>query len=154
MSESQPKTQSKFDSIYLVLVLVVAVACLARYLQYESYVSYFITRYGSDLNVDRVGESYHRWVMDVLTIYRGGLYSDFQPQPNQSVYWLPFYNLVSIAAMLATGDWALNTGRIVSAVAGTLTPAIVVIIARRLYNNLWHATIAGLVAATLPWFVD
>jgi hypothetical protein len=136
------------------LVLVVAVAFLARYLQYQSYVSYFVSTYGSDLNVDRIGESYHRWVMDVLTIYRAGLYSDFQPQPNQSVYWLPFYNVVSILAMLASGVWTLNVSRIVSAVAGTLTPAVVVIIGRRLYNNLWHAAIAGLVAATLPWFVD
>lgn len=154
MSDLPRKSSYQISPIYLVVALVVAVACLVRYLQYESYVSYFITTYGSNVSVDRIGESYHRWVMSILTIYRGGFYSDFQPQPNQSVYWLPFYNFVSTAIMLATGDWTLNAARIVSVIAGTLTPAIVSLIARRLYNNLWHAAIAGLVAATLPWFVD
>jgi hypothetical protein len=56
--------------------------------------------------------------------------------------------------MLVTGDWSLNTTRLVSGITGILTPAVVVFIARRLYDNLWHATIAGLVAATLPWFTD
>ena len=154
MSDSDKKPKLRISPIYFILASVIAVAAIVRYLQYETYVSYFVSTYGSNLNIDRIGESYHRWVMDMLTIYRSGVYSDFQPQPNQSIYWLPFYNAVSIAAMLVTGDWSLNTTRMVSAIAGTLTPAVVVLIARRLYNNLWHATIAGLVAATLPWFTD
>ena len=154
MSDSEKKTQLQISPIYFILSLVVAVAIVVRYLQYETYVSYFITTYGANLNIDRVGETYHRWVMDALTIYRGGIYSDFQPQPNQSIYWLPFYNFLSIVAMLVTGDWSLNTTRMVSAIAGTITPAVVALVARRLYNNLWHATVAGLVAATLPWFTD
>jgi len=100
MLDSDKETQLRIDRIYLILALVVAVAAIVRYLQYETYVSYFVTTYGSNLNIDRIGESYHRWVMDALTIYNWGVYSDFQPQPNQSIYWLPFYNAVSITAML------------------------------------------------------
>jgi len=140
--------------LYFVLALVVAVAALVRYLQYEAYVDYFIRTYGSNLDLDRIAESYHRWVIDILTAQRGGFYSDFAPQSNQAIYWLPFYNFVSAIGMFVTGNWSLTTCRIVSAVTGIITAGIVALTARRLYNNLWHSVIAGLVAGTLPWYVD
>jgi len=154
LPKNQEKSGTSALGLYFVLVLVVAVAALVRYLQYEAYVDYFIRAYGSNLDIDRIAESYHRWIIDILTAQRGGFYSDFAPQSNQAIYWLPFYNFVSVVGMFVTGNWSLTTCRMLSAVTGIITAAIVALTARKLYNNLWHSVIAGLVAGTLPWYVD
>jgi len=154
LPKNQKRTQRPVIELCSVLALVVVVAALTRFLQYQAYVDYFITTYGSNLGLDRIGESYHRWVIDILTIRKGGFYSDFVPQPNQAIFWLPLYNYLSAIGMLLTGNWSLATCRMISAFLGTITPVVVALIARKLYGNPWHSAIAGLVAGTLPWFVD
>lgn len=154
MSDTQRRFFGLELRVLLLLAAVMAVAAAARYVQFVTYVNYFASTYGSDIGLDRIGESYHRWVMDMLTLRRGGWYADFEPQLNQAIYWLPLYNYLSITAMLASQNFTTAIPRLLSALAGTLTPAVVVLLGRKLYNNMWHAAIGGLTAATLPWFID
>jgi hypothetical protein len=138
----------------LALVVVTALALVVRILQFYNYHQYFELVYGGDVFVDRIGESYHRWVMDVATIRNVGVYSDYASPPNQTAIWPPLYNYLSIILMLLLGDQSILPPRLLSLIAGVATIPMVYVVCRQTYGGYWKPFIGCAVVATLPWHVD
>jgi hypothetical protein len=151
-SQSAPSKPSRLTLIIVIFLSLFAL--ILRLLQLYNYQLYFSFTYGSDVVVDRVGESYHRWLMDILTIQNLGAYSDYASPPNQTAFWPPLYNYLTIALMLITGDRTILAPHIVSLIAGTFTAPLIYLTSRRVFDDEWRPLIAASIAATLPWHVD
>lgn len=108
----------------------------------------------SQLPVDHLDESYHRWLIDVLTLRNNGLYTGYGPMPNTALVLLPLYQYISVFAMVATGQQTILIPRLVSLAAGSLTCLLSERTAYKLYRSHWFAAVAGLVLATQPWHID
>jgi len=108
----------------------------------------------STMPIDRMDESYHRWLMTTLTIENRGVYSDFKPMPNMAILWLPLFQYLSGFLMLISHNGSILIPRLVSMFFGALTSIVVYFICLRLYENRWLATVGGLVLGFQPWHID
>lgn len=138
----------------LALLLVSVLGLSIRVLQFYNYQLYFVTTYGADFFVDRIGESYHRWVIDILTMRNFGVFTDYAQSPNQTAVWPPLYNYVSIIMMLLLNDRTILAPRLVSLIAGAATVPMVYLTCREIYGGIWRPLIGAAIAASLPWHVD
>ncbi len=138
----------------LLLLIVVLVAAIVRINHIYDYFRYFQVTYGLWDAPDRVGESYHRWLMEILTVRNGYVYSDFKPMPNLALVWLPLVQYLSIPVITITNNFSIWPERAVSLVVGAATCAIVYYTCRTIFGNPWHALVGGLLLAFQPWHVD
>jgi len=139
---------------FLLAATVVLVAAIVRINHLYDYFRYFQLTYGVWEAPDRIGESYHRWLMEILTIRNGYAYSDFKPMPNLSLVWLPMLQYLTIPMITMTGNYSIWPERAVSFAAGVGTCAIGYYAARRIFGNPWHGLVGGLFLALQPWHVD
>lgn len=110
--------------------------------------------YFSQLPVDRLDDSYTRWLISTLTVRNGWVYSDIRPMPNLALVYLPLYQYVSALGMSLTANPSITAARYVSIIAGTATCVAVASVGRRLYASVYFGTLAGLFLAVQPWHID
>lgn len=110
--------------------------------------------YFSQVPIERLDDSYTRWLMATLTLRNNLGYSDIRPMPNLSVVYLPLYQYLSAFAMALIGTASITVQRYISMLAGTATCVLVTFIARRIYNSDYLALLTGLFLAVQPWHID
>ena len=104
--------------------------------------------------IDRLDESYHRWLISVLTLEKNGVYTDLKPMPNFAIVWMPLSQYLTAFLMLVTRSTLIDVPRLLSLASGTITCAIAYLICLRIYGRRWFGVVGGLVLAFQPWHID
>mgnify|MGYP001095597481 CR=1 FL=1 len=112
------------------------------------------TYHFGEMPVDRLPDSYHRWLIAQLTASNDWAYTDLKPTPNNTIVWLPLFQYIVAMLMYATGSSSILVPRLVSLIFGSLACLIVYKICIRLYQHKWLALVGGLLIAFQPWHVD
>ena len=107
-----------------------------------------------EMPIDRLPDSYHRWLIAELTMAHGWAYTDFKPIPNNTVVWLPLFQYLIAIVMYAIGNSSIIVSRIVSLIFGSLTCLVVYQVCMKLYQKKWFALVGGMLIAFQPWHVD
>jgi len=140
------------ELLLMAMISLVAIAFRVNHLY--DYFGYFQSTYGIWDAPDRIGESYHRWLMSLLTIRNGFVYSDFKPMPNLALVWLPLLQYATIPAMLITGNFTIWPERFLNVAVGAAASALVYYACRRIFGYTWYALVGSLLLAFQPWHVD
>ena len=104
--------------------------------------------------VDRLPDSYHRWLIAQLTMTSGWSYTDFKPYPNNTIVWLPLFQYLIALVMYATANSSILVSRLTSLFFGSLSCLVVYQVGMRLYERKWLALVGGMLIAFQPWHVD
>jgi len=123
-------------------VIVLAIALVMR-------LGHFFT-----MPLDRLDESYHRWLISVLTLEKNGIYTDLKPMPNFAIVWMPLFQYLAAFLMLITRSTLIDVPRLLSLASGMITCAIAYLICLRIYGRRWFGLVGGLVLAFQPWHID
>jgi len=140
-----PPRSVKARSISLDLFLCAAILAIALGMR----LGHFVT-----MPIDRLDESYHRWLMSVLTLERNGVYTDLKPMPNFAIVWMPLFQYLTAVLMLLSGSTLIDVPRLLSLASGTITCVITYFICLRIYNRRWFGAVGGLILAFQPWHID
>lgn len=123
-------------------VIVLAIALVMR-------VGHFFT-----MPLDRLDESYHRWLISVLTLENNGVYTDLKPMPNFALVWMPLFQYLTAFLVLISRNALIDVPRLLSLASGAMTCAIAYLICLRIYGRRWFGLVGGLVLAFQPWHID
>jgi len=104
--------------------------------------------------LDRLDESYHRWLISVLTLEKNGVYTDLKPMPNFAIVWMPLFQYLTAILMLISRSTLIDIPRLLSVASGTITCALAYLICLRIYGRRWFGLVGGLVLAFQPWHID
>jgi hypothetical protein len=107
-----------------------------------------------EMPIDRLPDSYGRWLAAQLTAANGWFYTDFKPMPNNTVVWLPLFQYLIAIAMYGTANSSIIVPRLISLLFGSLACTVVYFVGTRIYGRKWFALIGGLLIAFQPWHVD
>ncbi|MBS7655535.1 hypothetical protein KEJ50_03435 [Candidatus Bathyarchaeota archaeon] len=107
-----------------------------------------------EMPIDRLGESYHRWLINVLTLENNWVYTDFKPPPNMTIVWLPFPFYLTSFLMVLLNSKIILISRGLSVFLGSLSSVLIYFLAKKIYGSKWHGVIGGLVLAFQPWHMD
>ena len=107
-----------------------------------------------EMPIDRLGESYHRWLISVLTLENNWVYTDFKPSPNMTIVWLPFPFYLTAFLMFLLNSKTILIPRGLSIIFGSLSSLLIYFLAKKIYGSKWHGIIGGLVLAFQPWHID
>jgi len=103
--------------------------------------------------IDRLWESYSRWLVDVLTIWNSWIYAP-QLAPNAAMGWLPLFQYLSMTVMVASSNFRIEPLRLTNLVLGLVTIAVLYLSVWRVFKNHWQATVSALFLALQPWHID
>jgi hypothetical protein len=106
------------------------------------------------LPLDRLDESYGRWLVDVLTIRNSWVYTGPALPLNPAVEWLPLFQYVSMLVMYVTGDFRILPLRATDLILSLMTVALLYGMLWRVFKSRWQATTAALFLAFQPWNID
>jgi len=104
--------------------------------------------------LDRLDESYHRWLISVLTLENNGVYTDLKPMPNFAIVWMPLFQYLTAFLILMSRSTLIDVPRLLSLASGAMTCAIAFLICLRIYGRRWFGLIGGLALAFQPWHID
>lgn len=107
-----------------------------------------------EMPIDRLGESYHRWLISVLTLENNWVYTDFKPSPNMTIVWLPFPFYLTAFLMFLLNSKTILISRGLSIILGSLSSLLIYFLAKKIYGSKWHGVVGGLVLAFQPWHID
>ncbi|MEM2474137.1 MAG: hypothetical protein QXX00_05990 [Candidatus Bathyarchaeia archaeon] len=107
-----------------------------------------------EMPIDRLGESYHRWLVSVLTLENNWVYTDFKPPPNMTIVWLPLYHYLTAFLMFLLNSKTILISRGLSVIFGSLSSFLIYFLAKKIFGSKWHGIIGGLVLAFQPWHMD
>ncbi len=110
--------------------------------------------YLSALPLDRLEESYGRWLVDVLTIRNSWVYTGPALPLNPTVEWLPLFQYISMLVMYVTGDFRILPLRLTDLILSLVTVALVYGMLWSVFKSRWQATTAALFLAFQPWNID
>jgi hypothetical protein len=110
--------------------------------------------YLSSLPVDRLEESYGRWLVDVLTIRNSWRYTGPALPTDPAVEWLPLFQYISMFVMYTSGDFRIDPLRLTNLILSLGTATILYFTLWRVFKSRWQATIAGFFLAFQPWDID
>jgi len=103
--------------------------------------------------IDRLWESYSRWLIDVLTIRNSWTYAP-QLAPNAAMGWLPLFQYLSMTVMVASSNFRIEPLRLTNLVLGLVTIAVLYLSVWRVFKNHWQAAVSALFLAVQPWHID
>jgi len=103
--------------------------------------------------IDRLWESYSRWLIDVLTVRNSWIYAP-QLAPNAAMGWLPFFQYLSMTVMVVSSNFRIEPLRLTNMALGLLTIAVLYMSVWRVFKNHWQATVCALFLAIQPWHID
>jgi len=104
--------------------------------------------------LDRLDESYHRWLISILTLENNGVYTDLKPMPNFAIVWMPLFQYLTAFLMLISRSTLIDVPRLLSLASGAMTCAIAYLICLRIYGRRRFGLVGGLVLAFQPWHID
>jgi len=110
--------------------------------------------YLSSLPIDRLEESYGRWLVDVLTIRNSWSYIGPALPLDPAVEWLPLFQYISMLVMYISGDFRIDALRLTNLILSLGTATILYLTLWRVFKSRWQATIAVLFLAFQPWNID
>ena len=109
--------------------------------------------YLDSLPIDRLGETYSRWLVDVLTIRNSWIYAP-QLAPNAAMGWLPLFQYLSMSAMVASSNFRIEPLRLTNVALGLVTIAVLYLSVWKVFKNHWQAAVSALFLAVQPWHID
>ena len=107
-----------------------------------------------EVPVDRLPDSYHRWLIAQLTMHNGWAYTDLKPNPNNTIVWLPLFQYLIAIAACSLENGSIMIPRVINLLIGSLTCVAVYGVAIRLNRSKWYAIVGGLLLAFQPWHAD
>ena len=139
-SRNVKATLTRLDLALCIIVLTIALVMR---------VGHFFT-----MPLDRLDESYHRWLISVLTLENNGVYTDLKPMPNFALVWMPLFQYLTAFLVLISRNALIDVPRLLSLASGAATCAIAYLICLRIYGRRWFGLVGGLVLAFQPWHID
>ena len=107
-----------------------------------------------EMPVDRLPDSYGRWLVVQLTTANGWSYTDFKPIPNNTIVYLPLFQYIIAIAMYSAANSSIVVARLTNVLFGSLTCAVVYFLCMKIYGRKWFALVGGMLIAFQPWHVD
>ncbi len=110
--------------------------------------------YMTSLPLDRLEESYGRWLVDVLTIRNSWVYTGPALPFDPAVEWLPLFQYISMLVMYISGDFRIDPLRLTNLILSMVTVGLLYGMLWRVFKSRWQAFTAGLFLAFQPWNID
>jgi hypothetical protein len=105
------------------------------------------------LPIDRLWETYSRWLLNVLTIRDSWTYAP-QLAPRAAMGWLPLFQYLSMAAMAFSSNYRIEPLRLTNVFLALITIVAVYFSVWKVFNSQWQAIVSALVLAVQPWHID